>query len=155
MIFYGLLILLGIEQIFCFHTGSYIYACGIPVRTVHIPGLGALHSFPETGRKCRNLAVAGDRKRNTVHVRYRYSAGAGGPLLFLGQIRHDSPDSLTLRIPPAFFLFILHALISSLLSASLYSITTPFILGILMILFYRRLLNAVANVVREEGDSRS
>jgi hypothetical protein len=160
MIFYGLLILLVIEQIFCFQTGSYPYRYGIPVKTVHIPGLNTLFCRPADIKRSKYLAVHINNERKEIYIRYKYPGGyllsTGGPRFFLGQIKYETPDRLRLRVGPATAVFSLCYVTAMLSSGKFVPILLVFLMvTVLGIWFYRRLINAVVSAVRENRDFRS
>ncbi len=157
IIFYGLLILLIVEQIFCFFTGSYPYRYGVPVRTIHIPGLKAFSHCSPIMRQRGNLRIIESRERKEVYIRYKYPfLTGGGPLFFLGQIRYDDPDKLRLRVGPVTAVFTLYYLIPLLLTGKPVAILLVFlIVAVLGTCFYRRLISAVLNVIREQESFRS
>ena len=132
----GLVALFFLEQIFYWLMFVYPYRYGILIRTISIPQLEI--SFWLSTRP-RNLSVKIDRTSGYIYLRYRYSFGAFGPLLFVGCISCRGPDKLKIRVGIFSTAIIMWLIISQLLEGEFIG---PALITLLVAWFYIRFLDS-------------
>ena len=102
------------EQILNHFLGSYQYRHGIVVRKIALHSARPLPTIEQ--QKNHSLATKINKSRSEIYLRYRYSVGTGGPILFIGQITLDNGGTTYIRIGPFSALFLLYIVLHSILS---------------------------------------
>ena len=151
MIFYILLILVFIEQIFYFYFYKYPYRYGILVKTISIPNLESLFFSKEKSDKYKNLTIKMDDQNKELYLHYRYPFGLLGPLFFVGQMQKDRSNKLMIRVGYIFLILILSIAVLSFSSKDLVGFIRPLLMPLLVIWFYRRFLNAIKKYMERTG----
>ncbi len=140
-------VILAIDQIFYWFTGSYIYRYGIIVKTMQLrtfdKAIWKLVKKTRTG-----LAIRISKRKNEVYIRYRYPIAVLGPLLFVGQIRYPSGSKLFIRVSPVSGLLIAFALGYALfLGDFLKFINALLVIALILYMFYIRLFRKISKIV--------
>jgi len=94
--FYILLILLIIEQIFYIYPNVYPYEYGIIVKRIKLgnPKKQLLENIFDQNRNSLLIKMT---PKNDIYLRYKYPKFTGGPFLFIGHIKNET-NILKIRI---------------------------------------------------------
>lgn len=135
-----------IEQTFCFFLGSYPYRYGILIKKVTLP-VADLASWKYGQERCHGLKFKISEERKEVYCRYRYQYGAGGPFIFIGQVKSSSPGTLLIRMGPCAVFLLLSVSLFSILrmiqSGGFYGLLNVLAVAGAVLFFYFQLIKSV------------
>jgi len=146
-----------IEQIFCFFLGSYPYRYGILIKKITLP-VADLASWKYGQEKCHGLKLKMSEEKKEVYCRYRYQYGTGGPFIFIGQVKFNTPGTLLIRMGPCTGLLLiaisLFSIFRMIQSGGFYSLLNVLAVAGAVLFFYFQLAKSVQQceeIIAEEN----
>jgi len=139
-VFFVLLCLFIIEQIFYYFMGSYPYRYGFVITKLAFPSASEMMKTDNSQINC-SLAIKVDSTKSEVYLHERHLFGAIGPLFFIGQITLDNGGTAFIKIGPLtgfFLLFLIFDSYKDMLSGVL--------IIIFLIFMYKRFFRNYKNI---------